>query len=200
MPVLIAAVLLAFPPFKIRNLAARPPASDAQRDFDAAANARKFWDARLSNAASVAHEVKELAAILNHEPGADARLGRRAGLGAEPVFIVLGTGSVIRSDARCVWLEVGDSTIEVVLRTTPLFGSCLRDAFESAEVASLSSFQAKALSSELNKIAEARVQPDLASMAEPHRQVSFVGCAQRRVLEDGRQSFIVVATSVEAAT
>jgi predicted lipoprotein len=190
----IVALLIVYPPFHVRRIdapgdVATPPAFDAPR---AAAD---FWRKHIARAGEGAVDLADLAAIL--AAGGGEKLGRRTSVGSEPVFVVKGSGRVVATDPRSVRLAIEGSEAQVSLRVGPVFGNVLRDAFESAEVAALSSFDANALSGEINKIAETTIQPRLVAVAKTGQRLSFVGGAQRRDTRDGGMAFVVVPVAVE---
>jgi hypothetical protein len=192
----VAGLLVAFPPFHVRPIAQARAGTEATK-FDPASGAAVFWAAHIERAAESAHDVATVAARLANGDAAD--LGRRSSVGGQPFFVVKGSGTVSSVESRAVFLKVEGTNAEIQLRTGPLFGNVLRDGFESTEVAALSSFDANALSAELNKIAESRVQPTVVELAKPGQKISFVGATQRREAPDGHVSLVIIPVSVEAA-
>lgn len=192
----IAGALVAFPPFHVRAI--DKPREGAQvGKFDAPSGAAVFWSAHITRSAEQARDLVEVATRL--AAGEGESLGRRSSVGGEPFFVVKGAGTVTAVEPRAVRLKVEGTDAEVLLRTGPLFGNVLRDAFESSEVAALSSFDANALSAELNKIAETKVQPLVLERAKPGAKLQFVGATQRRETPDGHVSMIIIPVSLEIA-
>lgn len=191
----VAGMLLAFPPVHIRPMQEVGLKAQAA-GFDPASGAAAFWSTHITRAAEHAHEIVELAAKLK---AGDAGIpGRRSSVGGEPVFVVKGTGTVVAVEPRAVRVNVSGTHAEVLLRTGPLFGNLLRDAFESPEVATLSSFDANALAAELNKIAEEQVQPRVVESAMPGSVLSFVGATQPKTTPEGHLSIVVIPIDVES--
>lgn len=186
-------LLIVFPPFHLRPIGqardtAQPP------KFDPRSGASAFWSAHITDAGAHAIEAKVLAQAL--AAGDADGLGRRSSVGGEPFFLVKGTGMVAGVESRAVRLEIEGTKADVLLRVGPLFGNALRDAVESSEVAALSSFDANALSAELNKIAETTIQPQLMAAAKAGNVIAFVGVAQRREVPGDRFSIVVTPVQV----
>jgi hypothetical protein len=195
----LVALFAVFPPFHVRKSGGSLPAAGQAAAFDAVAAARQFWQVHIDDAAAKALSLDELFRRLSADPAEAGNLGRAAGVGANPVFVVRGSGKVIRVETGAVWLDAGIPGVEVALKTGPLFGNVLRDAFNSPETAALSSFNANALSAELNRLAEEHVHPPLIALAKVGAHLEFLGCAQRKPQKDGRDSLIVTATRVGPA-
>jgi predicted lipoprotein len=184
----------------VRRLSETRAASREAPAFDATASAAAFWRKHIDNAATDAIRIEQLVTQLREDAEGAGKLGRRAGMGANPVYVVRGIGRVTKVDASAISVDIGMDEAEVIIRHGPIFGNALRDAFDSAEVSALNSFEANALSSELNRLAEDRVQPQASQLAKPGARLQFVGCAQRRAARDGGDTFVVVATHVEPAS
>ena len=100
----------------------------------------------------------------------------RVGLGNAAYFFIRGTGRVSAVERSRVLIEV-DGAI-VALRTGPVFGNVVRDGsgrIEVNDVPGLTEFNA--LSAELNRLVEERVQPALKSVAVG-ATIRFAGCAE----------------------
>lgn len=190
------------PPFHVYRLESTPgraggnapplPATVDVRQF-----AQTFWTEKLVPASSQATEVGMVVAELARDPElAASRFGRRSGLGGKALYFIRGEGRVSSVDHKGVWLVLdGGSKIPVLLPIGPLFGNALRDATGLLDVNNFSSFDFNALSAELNRIAETRIQPDL-KRTIVGRQLRFVGCAEAAD-ESGKVQLKVVPISVE---
>lgn len=177
---LAAGLLVAlFPPFHVRTLTTPDGKSRvASAGFDAAAAARKMWEQEIPAVSARAIDANELVASLAADPDAAARLGRRIGLGGKVYFFVRGTGRVSSVDSAGVHLSIAVPRAEVLLKTGPVFGNALRDAPGLFDINARSTFDANALSAELNHIAETSVQPGLLGLASPGKNVRFTGCGE----------------------
>ncbi len=188
-PVIVAGVgfaglLVAFPPFHIVTKRAddAPPANAstgvvAVAAFDAVAFAEKFWSDQLAPAAARAPGAAVLLADLRRDPAAAAKThAHRVGLGNAAFYFVRGTGRVTAVERSRLLLEINGAV--VALRTGPVFGNVVRDGcglLDVNQVPGLAEFNA--LSAELNRLVEARVQPPLKTVAVG-ATITFAGCAE----------------------
>jgi predicted lipoprotein len=177
-----ALVLLwaAAPPFHVRRLDAADASSEkVQRAvFDPALFAPRFWSETLQPMSSQSVDAAKLLEVLQlDEEAAAQRYGRRAGLGGPAFYLVRGEGRVAGVDRKGVRLELSSGGT-VLLMTGPLFGNALRDATGLIEIQQFTSFEFNALSTELNRIAETRVQPILLERARPDTRLRFTGCGE----------------------
>jgi predicted lipoprotein len=179
--VVFAGLLVAFPPFRIvtKRAGDAPPAntSTGVAAFDAVAFAEKFWRDQLAPAATRAPGAPILLADLRRDPAAAAKThAHRVGLGNAAFYFVRGTGRVTAVERSRLLIEL-DGTV-VALRTGPVFGNVVRDGcglLDVNQVPGLAEFNA--LSAELNRLVEARVQPPLKTVAVG-ATITFAGCAE----------------------
>ena len=179
--VVFAGLLVAFPPFRIvtKRAGDAPPAntSTGVAAFDAVAFAEKFWRDQLAPAVTRAPGAPILLADLRRDPAAAAKThAHRVGLGNAAFYFVRGTGRVTAVERSRLLIEI-DGFV-VALRTGPVFGNIVRDGcglLDVNQVPGLAEFNA--LSAELNRLVEARVQPPLKTVAVG-ATITFAGCAE----------------------
>lgn len=173
-------LLVVFPPFRVvsRQASAAGAATAAAGAFDPAAYVAEFWTSRLQSAAASAPELRPLLAALRRDPAAAVRQhGHRVGLGNAAYFFARGTGRVTAVERSRLLLEVDGAV--VALRTGPVFGNVVRDGtglLEVNQAPGLAEFNA--LSAELNRLVEERVQPALKTGVAVGATVTFAGCAE----------------------
>jgi hypothetical protein len=182
--VVLAGLLVAFPPLHIvTKRAGDAPSANASTGvaavvaFDAVAFAEKFWRDQLAAAAARAPGASTLLADLRRDPAAAAKIhSHRVGLGNAAFYFVRGIGRVTAVERSRLLIEL-DGTV-VALRTGPVFGNVVRDGcglLDVNKVPGLAEFNA--LSAELNRLVEARVQPRLKTVAVG-ATITFAGCAE----------------------
>jgi predicted lipoprotein len=180
-PMALALLWVVAPPFHVRRtdtpvVSASPPTHAA---LDVPAYADKFWSEKLLPAGGRAVDAQILLKALQRDAEAAARqYGRRTGLGGSAFYLVRGEGRVASIDRKGVRLELSAGGGTVLLMTGPLFGNALRDATGLNDIGKFSSFEFNALSAELNRIAETRVQPVLLAHAQSGARLRFTGGAE----------------------
>lgn len=175
--VLVAGLLVVYPPFRVvsRTAPAAMPAA-AAGPFEPAAFAAKFWAGPLQAAATSAPEAGPLLRELGRDPAAALARARRVGLGNAAYFLARGEGKVVAVERSRLLLEIGGTT--VALRTGPVFGNVVRDGcglLDVNQAPGLAEFNA--VSAELNRLVEERVQPALRSVPVG-AVLAFAGCAE----------------------
>ncbi len=193
--VLVCAI---FPPFHIRHIDA-DPAQPAREPFNAETAAATFWAERLVLAGGAATDADIFVkASSNDATGAARQYGRHTGLGGPDLYFLRGEAKVSAIDRKGVWLATQPAAnVQMVLLTGPIFGNALRDCTGLLDLKDYSSFDFNALSSELNLLAETRVQPILRERAVIGATVQFVGCAEDGGMSDGSRVLRVVPIKVE---
>jgi predicted lipoprotein len=133
----------------------------------------------VSPAAQAVDARTLLAALDENSPAAAEKYGHRTGIGGKVFFFVSGEGRVSAVDESGVWLDVDASgPTRLVLITGPIFGNALRDATGLLHIRDFSSFDFNSLSGELNRLAEARVQPQLRARLSAGSAVSFIAAGE----------------------
>lgn len=175
-----AALLIAYPPFRIVSKSApkAPSSADgAAAVFEPKAFAEKFWNEQLQPAASQAADAAPvLPAFQKDAAHALKTHAQRVGLGNAAYVFLRGRGRVTAVERSRVLLDVNGAII--ALRTGPVFGNVVRDGcglLDVNDVPGLTEFNA--LSAELNRLVEERIQPALKSVAVG-ATVRFAGCAE----------------------
>jgi predicted lipoprotein len=180
--VLAAAVLvIVFPPFHVRSLSQGKASPAAIRGaVDVPRVAEQFWTGKLLTPSVEPVNVRALMMAIDQDPAmAMKKYGHRAGIGGNAVFLVEGAGTVESVDARGVWLGIEVAKpLRSVLITGPVFGNALRDATGLLSINDFNSFDFNALGAELNRLAEARVQPQLRKDASVGSHVSFLAAGE----------------------
>jgi predicted lipoprotein len=202
--VAVIGVLVAFPPFRVASIktATASVANAAAGAFDASAFAAGFWTGQLQPAADSAVGLQPILVALLKDPAAAAQAhGRQVGLGGPVYFFVRGTGRVVAVErSRLVVAIDGLEGATVAVRTGPVFGNTLRDGcglLEVNRVPGLAEFNA--ISAELNRLVEERVQPGLkAAEVTVGAHLAFAGCAEapERVGDGPLLNFIPVQAEV----
>lgn len=184
---LVAIVLLAvYPPFRVVRLGpdGKPVATGtnaATEVFDPVAFTAAFWTERLQPAATQAPALAPLVQAVRADATAAATAhGRKVGEGTTWYFVARGSGRVTAVEKSRLLVEVdGAQGAIVALRTGPVFGNVVRDGcglLELNSVPGLAEFNA--VSAEINRLVEERVQPALKNGVAVGARVTFAGCAE----------------------
>jgi predicted lipoprotein len=197
----VTALLLAcaiFPPFHIRRIDTDTAQDAAREPFNAGSVATTFWTERLIPAADRATDAAVLLKASSSDSATAAQqYGRRTGLGGSDLYFLRGEAKVATIDRKGVWLATQSAAnVRMVLLTGPVFGNALRDCTGLLDLKDYSSFDFNALSSELNRLAETRVQPVLRERAVIGATVQFVGCAEDGGISDESRVLRVVPIKV----
>lgn len=172
--------LVVYPPFHLasKKSVAQSATAVASTAFDPVAFVAGFWTDRLQPAASRAPAVSTLLADLRRDPVAAAKThARRVGLGNAAYYFARGTGRVTAVERSRLLVEIDGITVAV--RTGPVFGNVVRDGcglLEVNQVPGLAEFNA--LSAEINRLVEERVQPPLKAGLTVGSMLTFSGCAE----------------------
>jgi len=178
--VLGSGLLVAYPPFRLasQKATAAGAAATAATAFDPAAFVADFWTGRLQPAAAQARSLEPLLADLRRDPAAALQAhGHRVGLGNAAYYFARGTGRVTAVERSRLLVEIDGAL--VAIRTGPVFGNVIRDGcglLEVNQVPGLAEFNA--LSAELNRLVEEKVQPPLKTGIAVGATLSFAGCAE----------------------
>lgn len=176
----LAGLLVAYPPFRIvsQKAAAAGVAAVAAQAFDPAAFVAAFWTGRLQPAAATAPELSPLLSDLRRDPAAAVQAhGRRVGLGNAAYYFARGAGRVTAVERSRLLVEIDGAVVAV--RTGPVFGNVVRDGcglLEVNQAPGLAEFNA--LSAELNRLVEERVQPAIKTGVAVGATLTFAGCAE----------------------
>jgi predicted lipoprotein len=177
----LAGLFWQFPLFHVVRLDGTRAEKQESR-FNAAGFAAAFCSERLLPALDEAADAGAvLAAIRDNPQAAGRQFGRKVGLGRTRFFVVRGAGTIVSADKKgiLVSLEQNESGPQVLLHTGLLFGNTARDASGLLDAGDFPhSEDFNEISTELNRIIEKRVLPQLREKAEVGRRVQFVGCAQ----------------------
>ena len=206
--VLLLGVLVAFPPFHVvylkSGVAPVVPGGvpGAPVEFDAAAFSARFWTGQLQPAAVSAVELKPILVKLREDPAAAAKAhGRQVGLGGPVYFFARAAGRVVAVErSRLIVAIDGLEGATVAVRTGPVFGNTVRDGCGLLEVNRVPGLQEfNAISAELNRLVEERVQPGLKAGVVIGTHLVFAGCAEapERVGEGPLLNFIAVQVEVK---
>ncbi|HXI75033.1 MAG TPA: DUF2291 family protein, partial [Pyrinomonadaceae bacterium] len=140
-------------------------ARQQQAAFDPAAFAKTFWEKQLLPATDRATPATEVLALLARDRAAAAkRFGRSPGLSSIVYFFVNGFGQItaIDKDSIQIALSGADGKTIVQLNTGLLFGNTVRDGCGLLNVSDFPNSQDfNDLSTELNRLTETRVFPEL---------------------------------------
>ena len=176
----VVLLLVIYPPFRVVSKQASVTAANATSaaTFDPAAFATEFFGAKLLPAAARAHDLAPLLADLRRDPAAALQKhGRRVGLGNAAYYFARGTGRVTAVERSRLLVEIDGAVVAV--RTGPVFGNVVRDGcglLEVNQAPGLAEFNA--LSAELNRLVEEKVQPALKTGVAVGATIAFAGCAE----------------------
>jgi predicted lipoprotein len=177
---IFAALLLIYPPFRIvsKNTRTTQLASAVGgAAFEPKTVAEKFWNEQLQPTASQAPDAAPvLSAFQKDIAAALTAHARRVGLGNASYVFLRGIGRITAVERSRLLVDV-DGVI-VALRTGPVFGNIVRDGcglIDVNDVPGLTEFNA--LSAEMNRLVEERIQPALKS-APVGAKIHFAGCAE----------------------
>lgn len=180
-----AGLLVVYPPFHVSRLGpdGRPvgTGADAAPGFDAAAFTDAFWMEELQPAAARAPALASVVLAVRADPAAAAKAhGRKVGEGTTWYYFARGSGRVIAVERSRLLVAVDDAPGAIVaVRTGPVFGNAVRDGcglLELDGVPGLAEFNA--VSAEINRLVEERVQPALRTGVGIGARVTFAGCAE----------------------
>jgi predicted lipoprotein len=182
------AVLWFLPLFRIVSIETRSANRD-QAGESAAEFAARFWDAQLAAALPTALDAATvLAALRENAEQAREQFGRSVGLSRSYYYFVRGVGRIVSVDRTAVGVALDDDGAEadVLLLRGLVFGNAVRDATGLLNPSDYKNSQYfNDISSELNRIVEARVLPALDEQAEVGLTIRFVGCAEIGSRADG---------------
>lgn len=176
----LVALLVAFPPFRVvaKKSAEQTTAGDAAIAFDPVSFVAGWWHDQLLPAAGRAPGAGPLLADLRRDPAVAAqRHAHRVGLGNATYYFVRGSGRVTAVERSRLLVEIDGAVVAV--RTGPVFGNVVRDGcglLEVNQVPGLAEFNA--LSGEINRVIEERVQPPLKAGVAVGATLSFAGCVE----------------------
>ncbi len=177
----VAIVCWLMPPFRIVPLKLAE-ASKAQAAFDPAEFAASFWKERLEPALGQASEAGAVLDALSKDPkSAATNYGRTLGMSDAVYYLVRGTGAVVAVEEKGVALSLKGPghAPDLVLKTGLVFGNAVRDVtglLRPGEFPNSQDFNA--ISTELNRIVEARVIPVLKTNAAVGRRLRFVAAGE----------------------
>ena len=178
---ILAAFCWLFPPFHIVPLQQARKQQQAAA-FDAAAFAATFWEKQLLPATSTAASATEVLSLLTKDPhAARKRFGRSPGLSSAVYFFVKESGQItsIEKHSIRIALDGPEPKTQVGLSTGLLFGNTVRDACGLLNVSDFPNSQDfNDLSSELNRLVETRILPDLRQHAAVGKSIRFTGCIE----------------------
>ncbi len=169
------------PLFRVVSLK-KVESAKADARFDPAEFATKFWDDQLTASLAQASDAREVLDAIDRDfPGARNRFGRSVGISDSFLVMLQGTGRVVEVNSKGVGLALLDAADapDVVLPVTMIFGNTVRDATGRLNVSDFPNSQDfNAVSTELNRLVEARVLPQLRDRVEVGQEIQFVGCAE----------------------
>ena len=179
--VIFAGVCWFFPPFRIVPLQ-QARKKQQQEAFDPASFAITFWEKQLLPASDHATPATEILSLLARDPdAARKRFGRSPGLSSAVYFFVKGSGQIaaIEKDTIQIALDGSEAKTRIGLSTGLLFGNTVRDGSGFLNVSDFPNSQDfNDLSTELNRLVEIQVFPELRQRAVIGKTVRFTGCME----------------------
>ena len=177
----LAVVFCFFPAFHIVSLK-QAQAEKNKGAFNAADFASEFWRRRLPPALKQAADAQTVLDALAKDPKAAATTyGRTVGISDTAYYSIRGTGTVISVENKgvSVSLHGAEGKPDLLLKTGLLSGNTVRDAtglLTASEFPNSQNFND--ISTELNRIVESQILPNLKTNAAPGRKLSFAACAE----------------------
>lgn len=175
-------------------------AAKQQASFNAASFVESFWNDQLIPSLDKAADAGAvLAAFDENNQSARSQYGRKVGVGRTTLLLLRGTGRVVNVDKKGVGIALtsGATEPDVVLHTGLLFDNTARDATGFLDASSFAnSQQFNEISSELNKVIEARVILNLKKKATTGQEIEFVGCAEVKDTESNVRPLTVVPLEI----
>jgi predicted lipoprotein len=178
---IVAGVLFWFFPL-FHVVAVGPQRGSSAAEVSAEEFAKTFWSERLVPAFGRAADAATVLAALREAPEeARKQFGRSAGLGRASIYFLKGGGTVVAVDERGVGvaLQKNATALDIMLQSGLTSGNTVRDAtglLAASEYPNLQQFNE--VSTELNRIVDKSVIPNLTQSAKIGRRVEFVGCAR----------------------
>jgi predicted lipoprotein len=198
--VVVALTTWAFPLFHIIPLD-KARSSKGEMRVDPPEYALKFWNKQLTPALSRAAEARTvLDAIDNDFQAAREKYGRTVGISNTYFVFIRGTGRVVKVDSKGVGLAIRDGGAgpDVVFPVGMIFGNTVRDSTGLLDMDAFPNSQYfNAISTELNRMVESRVLPQLRDRAEVGQEIRFVGCAEVPRDAKRRKPLKVVPLSID---
>ena len=187
------------PPFHLVPLQ-QAQKNEAQKVFDPATYAQKFWCERLlPNSAQAADAAAVVTALTQDSAAAAKKYGRTVGLSDTVFYFLGGTGVVVSADAKGVALSlVGpNQPADVLLKTGLVFGDTVRDATGLLDVNEFANSQDfNAVSTELNHLVETTIVPEL-KKARAGDRLHFVAAAEVEADSDFKKPLKAIPLAVK---
>jgi len=196
----LAIIFWLFPPFHIVSLK-QAQAEKAKGAFNAADFASEFWRKRLPPALQQAADVQTVLDALAKDPKAAATAyGRTVGISDTAYYFIRGTGTVVSVETKGVGISLRspDGKPDLLIKTGLLSGNTVRDAtglVNASEYPNSQNFND--ISTELNRIVESQVIPDLKTNATVGRKLAFTVCAEVGEDEAGDRPLKVIPVMAE---
>ncbi len=150
--------------------------------FNAADFSKSFWSERLIPSLAQAPDAATVLKAFQANPDTTReRFGRKVGVSRTRLIVFRGSGTIATIDKTGVGVALDDKTkkADIVLQTGLLFGNIVRDATGLLDASNFpDSRQFNEISTELNRIIEARVIPVLKDHAVVGAKILFAGCAE----------------------
>jgi predicted lipoprotein len=150
--------------------------------FNPAEFAATFWSEKLLKSLDSAVPAEELISAMQSDPAAaKQRYSRSVGVSESYTYFLRGQGRVlvVGEDQIALAISRNATNAEVVLQVGVLFGNAIRDGTGLLNVNDFPNSQDfNAISEQLNRLVESRVQPKLREIAKAGAFVKFAGCAE----------------------
>lgn len=177
----LAGLCWVFPPFHVRSLREVREAQ-ANKQFNAADFAAKFWTEKLRPAAEHAADAATVLDRIHSDPkSVREQYGRTVGVSSSYYLFLRGEGLVVSADDDSIGLSLKPDSDEaqIIIELGFVFGNAVRDATGLIRASSYPNAQEfNDISAVLNGIVETNVLPELQKVAKVGSRIQFVGCAE----------------------
>jgi len=155
---------------------------EAQKEFNAADYAKKFWDATLLNNLHKAVDAALLIRKIENNPaGAKKEYARTPGNSSIYYYFTGGKGYIISIEEGMIYigLKPGGDEPDLAIVTSEIFGNAIRDGSGLLNINDFDNIQNfNDVSNEINKIVLDKVVPAFNNSLRVGDKITFTGCAE----------------------
>lgn len=169
----------------------------ANKKFDAAAYAQKFFTSTLTPQLTNASGIQELIQLLTiSKDQAFEKYAHATAVGSIKYFLVKGTGTITAINEDEVNLQVGNQSL--TLATEFIYGNAIRDATGLFDITTFTNTtDINNVSAELNKIVKNKVIPPFRAKAKVGDNVVFTGVMELNSARLNLDNIEVIPISIQ---